>query len=76
MYILSALDDDLFTPTGEVQKKIIPWRSMMPDQELYLEFQDDLQKKGSRSQSGGLILVTSLIDKPTNLGGEIKNKFP
>ena len=76
LYILSALDDDLFIPTGEVQKKIIPWRSMMPDQELYLEFQDDLQKKGSRSQPGGLILVTSLIDKPTNLGGEIKNKFP
>ena len=43
----------------DLQKKIIPWQSLMPNHE-------DL-KEETRSNSS-LILVASLIDKQTNLG--------
>ncbi|XP_045154151.1 probable methyltransferase TARBP1 [Echinops telfairi] len=46
-----------------VQKKIIPWKNNVPD----LEFQDRAAKLGK--SIGRLIVVGSLIDKPTNLGG-------
>ncbi|ELU08602.1 hypothetical protein CAPTEDRAFT_220697 [Capitella teleta] len=47
---------------GDIQKKIIPWQSMIPEQDL------DLTSR-KRVKRGGLVLVTSLIDKVPNLGG-------
>ncbi|XP_059755482.1 probable methyltransferase TARBP1 isoform X2 [Balaenoptera ricei] len=52
---------------SDVQKKIIPWRNSVPDLDLELVFQDRAAKLG-KSHSR-LIVVASLIDKPTNLGG-------
>ncbi|KAM9613518.1 putative methyltransferase TARBP1 isoform 1-T1 [Trichechus inunguis] len=51
----------------DVQKKINPWKNNVPDLELELEFQDRAAKLGK--SVGRLIVVGSLIDKPTNLGG-------
>ncbi len=68
-----GIDEDIYEPSGDVQKKIIPWRSMLPSNDLHLDLETDQVNKGSRSRGDGLILVTSLIDKPTNLGGESKN---
>ncbi|XP_023404919.2 probable methyltransferase TARBP1 isoform X1 [Loxodonta africana] len=51
----------------DVQKKIIPWKNNVPHLELELEFQDRAAKLGK--SIGRLIVVGSLIDKPTNLGG-------
>jgi tRNA G18 (ribose-2'-O)-methylase SpoU len=50
----------------DLQKKIIPWHVLMPNQ-------DDLsnlnRRKSAFEKSKGLTLVASLIDKGTNLGG-------
>ncbi|XP_054432732.1 probable methyltransferase TARBP1 [Pteronotus mesoamericanus] len=51
----------------DVQKKIIPWKNNAPDLDLELVFQDRASKLGK--SIGRLIVVASLIDKPTNLGG-------
>ncbi|XP_016055329.1 PREDICTED: probable methyltransferase TARBP1 isoform X3 [Miniopterus natalensis] len=51
----------------DVQKKIIPWKSNVPDLDLELVFQDRAAKLGKSISR--LIVVASLIDKPTNLGG-------
>lgn len=51
----------------DVQKKIIPWKDSTPDLELV--FQDRATKLGKANNK--LIVVASLIDKPTNLGGKI-----
>ncbi|XP_061038314.1 probable methyltransferase TARBP1 isoform X1 [Eubalaena glacialis] len=51
----------------DVQKKIIPWRNSVPDLDLELVFQDRAAKLGKSLSR--LIVVASLIDKPTNLGG-------
>ncbi|XP_076463915.1 tRNA (guanosine(18)-2'-O)-methyltransferase TARBP1-like [Babylonia areolata] len=54
------------TPTeGDVQKKVIPWRLMMPDSSAEQEY--SYRRRGARQD--GLILVTSLINKLPNLGG-------
>ncbi|KAK7505417.1 hypothetical protein BaRGS_00003162 [Batillaria attramentaria] len=50
---------------GDVQKKIIPWRLMTPDSHAEQEY--SYRKKGRKP--GGLVLVTSLINKLPNLGG-------
>ncbi|XP_066091428.1 probable methyltransferase TARBP1 isoform X3 [Saccopteryx bilineata] len=52
---------------ADVQKKIIPWKDNVPDLDLELEFQDRAAKLGKSINR--LIVVASLIDKPTNLGG-------
>ncbi|XP_058910588.1 probable methyltransferase TARBP1 isoform X1 [Kogia breviceps] len=52
---------------SDVQKKIIPWRNNVPDSDLELVFQDRAAKLGKSLSR--LIVVASLIDKPTNLGG-------
>jgi hypothetical protein len=49
-----------------VQKKVIPWRLMAPDSQAEQEY--SYRKKGGKPD--GLILVTSLINKIPNLGGE------
>ncbi|XP_036210400.1 probable methyltransferase TARBP1 isoform X3 [Myotis myotis] len=51
----------------DVQKKVIPWRHAAPDADLELAFQDRAAKLGKAISR--LIVVASLIDKPTNLGG-------
>ncbi|XP_012586707.1 PREDICTED: probable methyltransferase TARBP1 [Condylura cristata] len=51
----------------DVQKKIIPWKNNVPDLDVELIFQDRAAKLGK--SVSGLIVVASLIDKPTNLGG-------
>ncbi|KAM6218336.1 LOW QUALITY PROTEIN: putative methyltransferase TARBP1 [Rhynchocyon petersi] len=51
----------------DMQKKIIPWKHYVPDLEPELGFQDRAVKLGK--STGRLIVVGSLIDKPTNLGG-------
>ncbi|XP_045293285.1 probable methyltransferase TARBP1 isoform X4 [Leopardus geoffroyi] len=51
----------------DVQKKIIPWKNNVPDLDLELVFQDRVAKLGKSISR--LIVVASLIDKPTNLGG-------
>ncbi|XP_069854217.1 probable methyltransferase TARBP1 isoform X1 [Dipodomys merriami] len=66
---------DAGSPAGEdsqvegtnVQKKIIPWRLSALDAELEVEAQDRAARLGKAV--GRLIVVASLIDKPTNLGG-------
>ncbi|GFN97103.1 tar (hiv-1) RNA binding protein 1 [Plakobranchus ocellatus] len=52
--------------TGDIQKKIMPWRQLSPDQDTEAEL-TSIQR--CRGQEDGLILVTSLIDKVPNLGG-------
>ncbi|KAL5008404.1 hypothetical protein ScPMuIL_013985 [Solemya velum] len=49
----------------DVQKKIMPWRLMSPDEEIQAEL--EFSRKCHKQQ--GLILITSLIDKVPNLGG-------
>ena len=50
---------------GDVQKKIMPWKQMVPDEETALEIDHGVK---SRNEDG-LIVVTSLINKVPNLGG-------
>ena len=56
---------------NNVQKKMIPWKAMLPD--LTDDLHNDLCDLGviSKKQRNpdGLILVTSLINKMPNLGG-------
>ncbi|XP_015672407.1 probable methyltransferase TARBP1, partial [Protobothrops mucrosquamatus] len=63
---------DIAEPNNErrwmnVQKKIIPCKASAPDLDLELIFQDRATKLGKSNRK--LIVVASLIDKPTNLGG-------
>nr|XP_008122376.1 PREDICTED: probable methyltransferase TARBP1 [Anolis carolinensis] len=51
----------------DVQKKIIPWKDSIPDVDLELVFQDRATKLCKSNSK--LIVVASLLDKPTNLGG-------
>ncbi|XP_077879195.1 tRNA (guanosine(18)-2'-O)-methyltransferase TARBP1 isoform X1 [Ictidomys tridecemlineatus] len=52
---------------ADVQKKIIPWGHDLLDTDLELVLQDRAAKLGKSISR--LIVVASLIDKPTNLGG-------
>ncbi|XP_060099002.1 probable methyltransferase TARBP1 isoform X2 [Heteronotia binoei] len=64
---LKSAEQDNQRQWSDVQKKIIPWKNSTLDLDLELVFQDratKLCKSNSR-----LIVVSSLIDKPTNLGG-------
>ncbi|XP_078413543.1 tRNA (guanosine(18)-2'-O)-methyltransferase TARBP1 isoform X1 [Cetorhinus maximus] len=65
-YGLAEVDQD--TEWTDVQKKIMPWKNNIPDQDLELIYQERTSKSGKSSNSS-LIIVASLIDKPTNLGG-------
>ncbi|KAM9382300.1 LOW QUALITY PROTEIN: putative methyltransferase TARBP1 [Phaethornis superciliosus] len=51
----------------DVQKKIIPWKNSTPSSDLEMVFQDRAAKLGKSNSR--LIVVASLIDKATNLGG-------
>uniref|UniRef100_A0A8U8BW63 tRNA (guanosine(18)-2'-O)-methyltransferase TARBP1 n=1 Tax=Geospiza parvula TaxID=87175 RepID=A0A8U8BW63_GEOPR len=58
---------DSQTEWTDVQKKIIPWKNSSPSLDLEMTFQDRAAKLGKSNSR--LIVVASLIDKPTNLGG-------
>ncbi|XP_077031707.1 tRNA (guanosine(18)-2'-O)-methyltransferase TARBP1 isoform X4 [Agelaius phoeniceus] len=58
---------DSQTEWTDVQKKIIPWKNSTPSLDLEMAFQDRAAKLGKSNSR--LIVVASLIDKPTNLGG-------
>ncbi|KAG8444525.1 hypothetical protein GDO86_009620 [Hymenochirus boettgeri] len=60
-------DTDNKTGWTDIQKKIIPWKNSIPDFDLEIAIQNRAAKLGKAS--GNLIVVASLIDKPTNLGG-------
>ncbi|XP_030628121.1 probable methyltransferase TARBP1 [Chanos chanos] len=52
---------------AEVQKKMTPWRLSVQDQEPQLVAQQRAVRLGKLTSA--LLVVASLIDKPTNLGG-------
>ncbi|XP_035386150.1 probable methyltransferase TARBP1 isoform X3 [Electrophorus electricus] len=52
---------------ADVQKKIAPWRLSVQEQEPELVAQQRAARLGKLT--GALLVVASLIDKPTNLGG-------
>lgn len=65
---LNSAEQDNQKQWSDVQKKIIPWKDNSSDlDELVL--QDRATKLGKSNSK--LIVVASLIDKPTNLGGMI-----
>ena len=62
-------DDDAGEGTeeeGDVQKKIMPWRQMLLDEEVVTEVEHGVKQE----PGGGLVVVTSLINKIPNLGGK------
>lgn len=63
----SSVDTDGQTEWTDVQKKIIPWKHSTPSSDLEMVLQDRAAKLGKSNSR--LIVVASLIDKPTNLGG-------
>uniref|UniRef100_A0A8B9QH36 tRNA (guanosine(18)-2'-O)-methyltransferase TARBP1 n=1 Tax=Apteryx owenii TaxID=8824 RepID=A0A8B9QH36_APTOW len=63
----NLVEMDSQTEWTDVQKKIIPWKNSTPSLDLELVFQDRAAKLGKSNSR--LIVVASLIDKPTNLGG-------
>ena len=50
---------------GDVQKKIMPWKQMVPDEETAQEMDYGVKEHHEE----GLVVVTSLISKVPNLGG-------
>ena len=64
---ISGIEDEYDSVEGDVQKKIVPWNCMLPEEDLDPELQADYNQK--RQRSTGLVLVTSLINKVPNLGG-------
>ncbi|KAI4897077.1 hypothetical protein NFI96_000645 [Prochilodus magdalenae] len=53
---------------ADVQKKIAPWRLSVQEQEPQLMAQQRAVRLGKHTNA--LLVVASLIDKPTNLGGK------
>lgn len=54
----------------EVQKKITPWRLGIHEQEPELQLVPQQRAARLGKLHGALLVVASLIDKPTNLGGQ------
>jgi hypothetical protein len=59
--------------SGDVQKKMMPWRVMLPETELDADLLEDYNRK--QHKAGGMVLVTSLVDKIPNLGGNYSRIF-
>lgn len=55
---------------AEVQKKITPWRLGIQEQEPELQLVPQQRAARLGKLHGALLVVASLIDKPTNLGGQ------
>lgn len=58
---------------AEVQKKITPWKLSVQEQEPELIAQQRAVRLGKLTSS--LLVVASLIDKPTNLGGKTNRQI-
>lgn len=69
----NSAETDSQTEWTDVQKKIIPWKNSTPSLDLEMVFQDRAAKLGKSNSR--LIVVASLIDKPTNLGGKVDCTF-
>lgn len=69
----NSVETDGQTEWTDVQKKIIPWKNSTPSLDLEMVFQDRAAKLGKSNSR--LIVVASLIDKPTNLGGKVEWTF-
>lgn len=67
---LSAGDQDKEERWAEVQKKITPWRLGIQEQEPELQLVPPQRAVRLGKLHGALLVVASLIDKPTNLGGQ------
>ena len=55
--------------SGDVQKKMTPWKVIPPEDEMLLELQHQRMTNLQKSSAGKLIVVAALIDKAPNLGG-------
>lgn len=55
---------------ADVQKKITPWKLGIQEQELDLQLVPPQRAARLGKMHGNLLVVASLIDKPTNLGGQ------
>ena len=53
-----------------MQKKITPWRLGIQEQEPELQLAPQQRAARLGKAHGALLVVASLIDKPTNLGGQ------
>uniref|UniRef100_A0A8C5V2L1 tRNA (guanosine(18)-2'-O)-methyltransferase TARBP1 n=1 Tax=Microcebus murinus TaxID=30608 RepID=A0A8C5V2L1_MICMU len=62
-----SVEADSQSEWSNIQRKVIPWKNKDPESDLELMFQDRAAKLGKSINR--LIVVASLIDKPTNLGG-------
>ncbi|XP_029030988.1 probable methyltransferase TARBP1 isoform X2 [Betta splendens] len=62
-------DQDKEERWAEVQKKITPWRLGIQEQEPELQLVPPQRAARLGKLQGALLVVASLIDKPTNLGG-------
>lgn len=58
---------------AEVQKKITPWRLGIQEQEAELQLVPQQRAARLGKLHGALLVVASLIDKPTNLGGQVQH---
>lgn len=59
-----------------MQKKITPWRLGIQEQEPELQLVPQQRAARLGKLHGALLVVASLIDKPTNLGGQEQTKSP
>lgn len=55
---------------ADVQKKITPWRAGIQEPDLDLQLASQPRAARLGKLHGALLVVASLIDKPTNLGGK------
>lgn len=62
-------DPNGISDSGNVQKKIIAWKIVPPDEMMMVELQQQRMLSLQKSSGGNLIVVASLIDKAPNLGG-------
>ncbi|MEQ2212962.1 hypothetical protein XENOCAPTIV_007457, partial [Xenoophorus captivus] len=67
--VVTACEQDKEERWTEVQKKITPWRLGIHEQEPELKLVPAQRAARLGKQHGTLLVVASLIDKPTNLGG-------
>ncbi|XP_028676030.2 LOW QUALITY PROTEIN: probable methyltransferase TARBP1 [Erpetoichthys calabaricus] len=61
------VETDTDSQWTDLQKKMVPWKNSIPEQDLEMIYHERAAKLGKSSSA--LIVVASLIDKPTNLGG-------
>lgn len=55
--------------TTDMQKKITPWKTMLPNEKELSEIADLSNYRNECNNKQDIIVVASLVDKPQNLGG-------